>query len=70
MDVINEELNFRELIEEIRSNHKFMEGANEIKPSGNKQKATFNSDKKKDKCHFEQFNFKCHIKMFRKRNHL
>jgi hypothetical protein len=30
MDVV--EIDFRELIEEIRSNHKFMEGANEIKP--------------------------------------
>jgi hypothetical protein len=31
MDVVNEEIDFKELVEEI-SNHKFMEGANEIKP--------------------------------------
>jgi hypothetical protein len=29
MDVVNEEIDFK--VEEIRSNHKFMEGANEIK---------------------------------------
>jgi signal transduction histidine kinase len=40
-------MNFRELIEEIRSNHKFMEGANEIKPKVEiNQKATFIQTKK------------------------
>jgi signal transduction histidine kinase len=45
MDVVNEEIDFKE--REIRSNHKFMEGANEIKLKLEiNQKATFISDKK------------------------
>jgi hypothetical protein len=37
---------FKELVEEIRSNHKFMEGANRLKLQIEIQKATFISDKK------------------------
>ncbi|MFT6731414.1 MAG: PAS domain S-box-containing protein [Glaciecola sp.] len=48
MDVVNEEINFARLIEEIRNNHKFMEGANELKPLVEiDQKEKFISDKKR-----------------------
>jgi hypothetical protein len=46
MDVVNEEIDFKELVEEIRSNHKFMEGANRLKLQIEIQKAIFISDKK------------------------
>jgi hypothetical protein len=58
MDVVNEEIDFKE--REIRSNHKVYGRTNEIKLKLEiHQKATFISDKK-GKCDFEQFNFKCH----------
>jgi signal transduction histidine kinase len=48
MDVVNEEIDFKELVEEIRSNHKFMEGANRLKLQIEiQQKAIFISDKKR-----------------------
>ncbi|MGO4817929.1 PAS domain S-box protein [Flavobacterium sp. W22_SRS_FP1] len=48
MGIVSEEINFGQLIEEIRNSHKFMEGANEIKPLVQiDQKEKFISDKKR-----------------------
>jgi len=48
MGIVSEEINFGQLIEEIRNSHKFMEGANEIKPLVEiDQKEKFISDKKR-----------------------
>ncbi|WP_245705069.1 sensor histidine kinase [Flavobacterium omnivorum] len=48
MGVVMEEINFEEILEEIRNGHKFMEGANKLKPLVEIiQKEKFISDKKR-----------------------